>query len=38
MLVQVVDRPGVDEDEAVFHADGETLTMGRRGGEWAATT
>ena len=38
MLVQVVDRPGVDEDEAIFHADGETLTMGRRGGEWAVTT
>ncbi|MDQ3739859.1 MAG: hypothetical protein M3389_02835, partial [Actinomycetota bacterium] len=32
-LVQVVDRPGVDEDEAVFDADGETLVMGRRGGE-----
>ena len=36
-LVQVVDRPGVDEDEAVFDADGETIVMGRRGGEWAAT-
>ena len=36
MLVQVVDRPGVDEDEAVFDADGETLVMGRRGGVWAA--
>jgi Tfp pilus assembly protein PilE len=34
-LVQVVDRPGVEEDEAVFDADGEVLTMGRRGGEWA---
>ena len=33
-LVQVVDRPGVDEDEAVFDADGDLLTMGRRGGEW----
>ena len=37
-LVQVVDRPGVDEDEAIFDADGQTLVMGRRGGEWAATT
>ena len=37
MLVQVVDRPGVEEDEAVFDADGETLVMGRRGGEWAPT-
>jgi Tfp pilus assembly protein PilE len=36
-LVQVVDRPGVEEDEAVFDADGEVLTMGRRGGEWAPT-
>ena len=35
-LVQVVDRPGVDEDEAVFHADGQQLVMGRRGGQWAA--
>ncbi|HEV2999945.1 MAG TPA: hypothetical protein VGW75_04315 [Solirubrobacteraceae bacterium] len=34
-LVQVVDRPGVEEDEAVFDADGEVLRMGRRGGEWA---
>jgi hypothetical protein len=36
-LVQVVDRPGVDEDVAVFDCDGETLTLGRRGGEWAIT-
>jgi hypothetical protein len=36
-LVQVVDRPGVDEDEAVFDADGDMLVMGRQGGEWAAT-
>ena len=34
-LVQVVDRPGMDEDEAVFDADGQTIVMGRRGGEWA---
>ena len=34
MLVQVVDRPGMDEDEAVFDVDGETLVMGRTGGEW----
>ena len=38
MLVQVIDRPGLDEDEAVFDADGETLTMGRRGGDWALTS
>ena len=36
-LVQVVDRPGVDEDEAVFDADGDELVMGRRGGEWGLT-
>jgi type II secretory pathway pseudopilin PulG len=39
-LVQVVDKPGVDADEAVFHvvtADGtHSLTLGRAGGEWAA--
>ena len=34
-LVQVVDRPGVEEDEAVFDADGERLVLGRRGGDWA---
>jgi hypothetical protein len=33
-LVQVVDRPGVDEDEAVFDADGTELVMGRAGGDW----
>lgn len=39
-LVQVVDRPGTDEDRAVFRfltADGEVeLTLGRRAGAWAA--
>lgn len=38
-LVQVVDLPGVDEDQAVFRAvtgDGEhVVTLSRRGGEWA---
>jgi hypothetical protein len=33
-LVQVVDRPGTDEDEAVFMADGNELRLGRRGGDW----
>lgn len=33
-LVQVVDRPGTDEDEAVFHADGHELVLGRRDGAW----
>jgi hypothetical protein len=36
VLVQVVDRPGTDADEAVFHADGTELVLGRRDGAWAA--
>jgi Tfp pilus assembly protein PilV len=34
LLVQVVDRPGTDEDEAVFDVDGERLVLGRRAGAW----
>ena len=38
LLVEVLDRPGTDEDQAVFQikADGRTrhLTLGRRDGEW----
>ena len=38
VLVEVLDRPGTDEDQAVFRFrtdDGECiLTLGRRGGEW----
>jgi hypothetical protein len=33
-LVQVVDRPGTEEDEAVFDADGERLVLGRTGDGW----
>ncbi len=35
-LVQVIDRPGTDEDKAVFEVDHgkERLTLGRRDGEW----
>jgi hypothetical protein len=37
-LVQIVDRPGTDEDKAVFRipSDGrdEHLTLGRQNGEW----
>ena len=37
-LVQIVDRPGTDDDKAVFHvaADGreERLTLGRQAGDW----
>ncbi len=40
ILMQVVDRPGTEEDKAVFravHLDGETrVTLGRVGGEWAS--
>jgi hypothetical protein len=39
-LVAVLDRPGTDEDQAVFRfvTDAGTflLTLGRRGGQWAA--
>jgi hypothetical protein len=40
-LVQVVDRPGTDADQAVLRvvgADGRetTVTLGRRGGAWVA--
>jgi hypothetical protein len=38
LLVEVIDRPGTDEDLAVFRVEGEgrqeTLTLGRRDGEW----
>jgi hypothetical protein len=37
-LVQIVDRPGTDDDKAVFRARAgdreERLTLGRRDGEW----
>ena len=35
-LVQVVDKPGIEEDEAVFHADGERIVLGRSGDSWVA--
>ena len=35
---EAADRPGTDEDYAVFHVQGdgrrETLTLGRRDGDW----
>jgi uncharacterized membrane protein len=34
VLVEVRDRPGTDEDQAVFRCGSEQLTLGRRGGEW----
>src|SRR4051812_22007064 len=36
MLIKVVDMPGVDEDEAVFHADGQEIVLSRHGGAWSA--
>ena len=33
-LVEVLDRPGTDDDQAVFRCGNEHLTLGRRGGEW----
>jgi hypothetical protein len=37
-LVEVLDRPGTDDDQAVFHTKGEgaehRLTLGRQAGEW----
>jgi hypothetical protein len=41
-LIEVVDRPGTEEDFAVFHTEGEgaqhRLTLGRREGEWVLQT
>jgi hypothetical protein len=37
-LVQIIDRPGTDDDKAVFRVVGdrgdELLTLGRAGGDW----
>jgi hypothetical protein len=33
-LVQIVDRPGTDDDKAVFAIGPERLTLGRAGGDW----
>jgi len=39
-LIQVIDKPGIEEDEAVFHvstaAGTETIRLGRRGDDWVA--
>ena len=34
VLVEIRDRPGTDEDQAVFRCGGEQLTLGRRDGQW----
>ena len=36
VLVEVLDRPGTDEDEAVFQAGGQRLVLGRTGDVWSA--
>jgi type II secretory pathway pseudopilin PulG len=33
-LVQIVDRPGTEDDKAVFAIGAERLTLGRADGEW----
>ncbi len=33
-LLQIIDRPGKDDDKAVFQVGGEQLTLGRSGDEW----
>ena len=33
-LVAVVDRPGTEEDKAVFEVGDRRLTLGRRGDDW----
>jgi Tfp pilus assembly protein PilX len=33
-LVEVLDRPGTEQDFAVFQASGHRLTLGRQSGEW----
>jgi hypothetical protein len=33
-LVQIIDRPGTDEDKAVFAIGDERLTLGRADGDW----
>ena len=34
LLVEVRDRPGTDQDQAVFRCGDRELTLGRRDGEW----
>jgi hypothetical protein len=37
VLVEVIDRPGTDEDQAVFRVGaGQKVVLGRRGDEWVA--
>jgi biopolymer transport protein ExbB/TolQ len=36
VLVEVLDRPGTDQDQAVFRCGDTRLTLGRRDGEWVS--
>jgi hypothetical protein len=37
VLIEVVDRPGTDQDQAVFRVGaGERVVLGRRDGEWVS--
>jgi hypothetical protein len=36
LLVEVIDRPGTDQDQAVFRCGDARLTLGRRDGEWVS--
>jgi hypothetical protein len=38
VLVEVIDRPGTDQDQAVFRCGDAHLTLGRRDGEWVSDT
>jgi hypothetical protein len=38
VLVEVIDRPGTDDDQAVFRCGKERMTLGRRAGEWVHQT
>ena len=37
-LVQIIDRPGTDDDKAVFAIGEERLTLGRANGDWVFET
>ena len=37
-LIEIIDRPGTDSDQAVFDAGGRRLVLGRRDGEWIASS
>jgi hypothetical protein len=36
VLIEVLDRPGTDQDQAVFRCGDARLTLGRRDGEWVS--